>query len=646
MKFKLSKSNWPRLALQWGVILFVAILAILPFFKTFTPDFEAYCPFGGVQALGSFLLNNSLTCTMTSVQIVMGIAMIIGVFLFSKLFCSFICPIGTLSEWLGKLGSKLHVRITIHGVLDKILRSLKYILLFITFYFTFDSSELFCKTFDPYYAVTTGFSSDVVVLWASIAIFVVIIGSIFIRLFWCKYLCPFGALANILKFTVFFVAVIVVYVVLLKLGVDIGFVWPLAIACAGGYIIELTGFRTKIFPLAKITRNTDTCINCQICSLKCPQGIDVANMDVVTDVDCNLCSDCVVACPVNNTLEINRKSWLKWLAPIATIALILIGLYFGNFFEVPTIDQQWYSPEEMSTANVYTRSGLKNIKCFGSSTSFANQMHKVKGVMGVTTYVGSHTVKIYYNPNIVTEQDIEQSIFVPSKTPLRPLANTAKSVQEVSIHLDKFFDALDFSYLSLQLKQETEAVGLISEYGCPVLIHIYFPDNVTIDEDELSRILEADELEYTYKETVKTAEMNYVVVGDYSYKTLPRGEYIQLLFKPYKTTFKRQSQYSDDVTKMYTIPMGKNRTLVKKLPYLSSHLSNNEGITGLQTMLDSNYKQVLAISYIDTMVQPSEIYNLLTSDTLYFTYRNGDTGKIPNEFDFKIGKKKDPEQKD
>ena len=210
MRKKLKTTNWPRPVIQWGVILFVLIIAFIPKFNSnFVPDFEAYCPFGGIQAFGSYMLNQALSCTMTTAQIAMGLITMLAVLVFSKLFCAYVCPVGTISEWLTQLGEKLNVNITVKGVADKILRSLKYILLFITVYFTFKSNELFCKKFDPYYAVSTGFSADVVVLYASIAIFLVILGSVFVRLFWCKYICPFGAISNIFKFTGFFLIVLI-----------------------------------------------------------------------------------------------------------------------------------------------------------------------------------------------------------------------------------------------------------------------------------------------------------------------------------------------------------------------------------------------------------------------------------------------------
>ena len=71
-------TNWQKYALQWGV------LALLLFFLSGlgakvlgleTPDPEKYCPFGGLQALTTFLVKGSLPCSMTTMQIMMGIAL-------------------------------------------------------------------------------------------------------------------------------------------------------------------------------------------------------------------------------------------------------------------------------------------------------------------------------------------------------------------------------------------------------------------------------------------------------------------------------------------------------------------------------------------------------------------------------------------
>ena len=570
---------------------------------------------------------------MTSAQIVMGVLLFVGVLLFSKLFCSFICPIGTVSEWLGKLGDKLKVRLTIKGIPDKILRSLKYVLLFITAYYTLQSNELFCKKFDPYYALASGFDSDVVILYAIITIALVIFGSVFIRLFWCKYLCPLGAVSNIFKFSLFFVAVLVIYIILLKFGIDISYVWPLGVVSVGGYIIELLGQRSRIFPIAKITRSTTTCTDCQLCTINCPQGIDVASVETVKHVDCNLCGDCLLACPVNNTLTINKKKYLKWLPVIAVVVLVTFGLFMGKVWEIPTIDLKWYDTEEMADAEIFTQSGLKNIKCYGSSMSFANKMKEVNGVYGVATFVKHNRVKIYYDDQKLNEEKIQELLFTPQKKPVKALAKGVETVYVVSLKLENFFDSYDFNYLSYLLKQKTNAVGLISEFDCPVIVKIYFPAEVE-NKEELLSIIESETLTFETQNGPTTVELKYEISGKPEYLSISRGEYIKTLFPPFEMTFNTKSDYTNDVVDTFLLTLGKNRLLRNRFSYMVSHLSNDDGVVKFTTKLDENDKEIAEISYIDSMTTIEKIKAALLTDTLTISYSNGKKGKVENMFDF------------
>lgn len=633
MNRKTKNQNWPRLVIQIGIVAYILLLFFVPGFlgKTIV-DFEAYCPFGGLQALGSYLLNQALSCTMTSAQIVTGIALFIGVILFSKLFCSFICPVGTISEWLGKAGQKLRMRFTIKGIADLILRSLKYILLFITLYFTLQSNELFCKKYDPYYALASGFDTDVVLLYAAIALAVWIIGSIFVRLFWCKYLCPLGAISNIFRFTLFFAGVIVVYLVLLAAGVQISYVWPLAIACAGGYLIEISGLESRFFPVARITRNTTSCINCNLCTLKCPQAIDVAKLNTVKHIDCHLCGDCLQVCPVDNTLTINKKKKLNRLPVIAVIILATLAVIMGNTWEVPTIDERWGQPEEISKAAVFEQSGLKNIKCYGSSMVFANKMRDVEGVFGVATYVKHNRVKLYYDPEILDETKIQELLFTPQKKPVRPLAKGVNTVYEITLLLQNFFDSFDFSYLSVLLSQKTNAVGLVSEFACPVIVKIYFPEKIS--SEELIEIIESKSLTYETTTGETTVELKYKVEGTPAWNEISRNEYITLLFTPYKSSFNDRKNYTEEVVRKFVVPLEKNRALQNRYAYLVSHLSNDSGIIGFETRLDSLFNEVAEIFYVDSITNPFRIETALLSDSLEITYTNGSTSKVENMFDF------------
>lgn len=634
MKLKTKGTNLPRLAIQWGVILFILVLAFLPELTNVTkPDFEAYCPFGGLQALGSYLLNQALSCTMTSAQIVMGVILFAGILLFSKLFCSFICPIGTVSEWLGRLGDKLKIRFTITGIFDKILRSVKYILLFITLFYTLQTNELFCKKFDPYFALASGFNTDVVVLYAIITIVLVVLGSIFIRLFWCKYLCPLGAISNIFKFSLFFVATLGFYLILLKSGLKVSYGWPLAVACLGGYAIELFGQKSKFFPLAKITRNTSSCIDCQLCTNKCPQAIDVASLKTVKHVDCNLCGDCLLVCPVKNTLNINKRKELKWLPLIATIVLITLGILVGKLWEIPTIDIKWGEPEEIENAEIFSQSGLKNIKCYGSSMAFANKMKTVNGIYGVATYVKHNRIKMYYDSDRLTKEKIQKILFTPQKNILKTLTTDVKSVYGVRLKLENFFDSHDFSYLSAMLRKETNALGIISEFDCPVVVKIYFPEEIR-NKKELLELIESEEYNFEATKGSRTLKLGYEIAGKPEFVNASRTEYISTLFTPFERTFNYRKDYSNDVIKTYILPLrGKNK-LRGKMSHIVSHLSNDDGIIEFRTILDTNFQEIAQITYVDTMTNVSNIEKAILSDTLTISYSNGRIGKIANMFDF------------
>jgi polyferredoxin len=631
----MKKQNWYKLIYQFAIIGILTFMGFrLLFDKAYVPDFEAYCPFGGIQALGSYLTMDSLSCSMTSTQIMMGVALFIGIVLFSRLFCGYICPLGTIGEWIGKLGDRLKVRITPTGIADYALRFLKYALLFITFYFTLKSSELFCKKFDPYYAVATGFNTDVVLLWALIAIFALVVGSLFLRLFWCRYLCPLGALSAIFKFSWWFLGVMALYVILLLVGLDVPYLYPLIIITAGGYVLEVTRM-TRVRPdPVHITRNTDSCIDCGLCSEKCPQGIDVANMLKVTHTDCTLCGDCLHVCPEKDTLQINKKNW-KWLPAVVLGVLIILGISAGSLFELPTINQKWGTTDQIENAGLFEMSGLKNIKCFGSSTAFANQMRKVKGIYGVSTYVATNTVHILYDTTLFNDEKLQQLMFVPEKRIIETVSKEVDSVAFYTLTLDKFFDPLDATYLQHLLDQKTTACGYQSEFACPVIVRIYFPAGSEPDRETLTDAIESKSLSFTANATEFNVKLPYKVLSfEEPAVKITKQEYARQMFIPTSSRFNGFAKYSPDVLMQYLLPMGANTTLKARYSYLISHLSNDNGVVGFETSLDSTGAEFGAVWFVDSLTTPENIFAAVNIDTLLFHYSDGRTGKLANPFSF------------
>lgn len=633
MKFKTAKNIYKKF-FQFGILLLLGVLAIKTLLNIgSSPDFEAYCPFGGLQALGSYLVKGSLACTMSGTQIGMGLILITFVVVFGKLFCGYLCPIGTISEKLGQIGERLKIRYSVEGKADLVLRSLKYIILFITFYFTLQSSELFCKMFDPYYALTSGFNPDVSVVLALVAILVVIIGSIFIRLFWCKYLCPLGAVSNIFKFYWMFLAVIGIYLLLIFSGLSISYVYPLAAISLLGFILEIALLKKVKFAPVTIIRNTESCINCNLCSKTCPQHIAVAKMEKVTHIDCNLCGDCLHVCPEKDTLQLNRRN-IKWLpAAVLTFAIIL-GLILAQTWEIPTINETWGTPEQLQNAATYSQSGLKNIKCYGSSKSFASKMQRIRGVYGVSTYVNSHSVKILFDPNLISQKQIQEKIFTPVKKEIDPLTDDIKFINEFTFSVDQLFDPMDASYLEQLLVQNTGACGYITEYGCPVIVHIFFPqeDNTTVQE--LANLIESKELTYGVAGNENTVKLHFKITDQpQQAKVIKTVQFKQLMYSPIVMYFNGFETFSDSILRLSELPIPSNSNH-RKLSFLVSHLSANNGVVAFKSMLDSTGVEIGNIIYVDTMTNLQVIYNQLIVDTLDVSYSNGTTSRELNTFDF------------
>ncbi|MDR2584898.1 MAG: hypothetical protein LBC84_01555 [Prevotellaceae bacterium] len=82
-----TQYNWLKIILQWGVFLLIIYFILCGIYCNGKPaDPEAFCPFGGLQVLSSYLVNNSLACGMSFVQIMMGISLAVGVLLFRNPF--------------------------------------------------------------------------------------------------------------------------------------------------------------------------------------------------------------------------------------------------------------------------------------------------------------------------------------------------------------------------------------------------------------------------------------------------------------------------------------------------------------------------------------------------------------------------------
>ncbi len=624
-----TKRNYHRLPLQWTIVALLAWILIRPVFDAaYVTDVETYCPLGGMQAFGSLLVNNSLACNMSETQIFLGLALLVGVLAFSKLFCSHVCPIGTFTEWLGRFGERRKMRLTITGLPDRLLRVLKYALMFVTFYFTVEASELFCRTFDPYYAVLTGFSGDVVLWYAIPAIIITVLGSIFIRQFWCKYLCPLGAASNLFMNAGIFGVVILAGILLPLFHVTVNWVWVLLVLAIAGFIVEAVRMRSWLVPGVHVTRNVATCTDCLKCDKACPMGIKVTATEVVDHIDCHLCGDCIGVCREKDTMGLNKRR-MRWLPPAATVVLAMAGILFASRVELPTIDITWGPADRIASASVYEQTGLKSIKCFGSSRSFAATLQEVPGILGVKAYARSHSVKILYDPSIITPEEIRRHIFTPLHSLVAiPAADATIAIVEMGV--DRLFDRVDMNTIIDGLSQVDGVYSIETEYGEPVNVRVsYDPSRVNADalRDRITNPPPAGD--GTMREGFPVSSTTPAT------ETITGLAFRKEIFAIDSTTCNDYQTFDAGSLAILKVPFeqGLEPEKAEMIPYLVSHLSNDAGVVRVDTRFPDAVPE-LWVFYVSAKTNVDNIRNALKSPVLSITYESGDTEDVENPFQF------------
>ena len=652
--------NWPKYLLQWGVLgaLIAFITGLIPSETTVDP--ETYCPMGGLQALATYLANNSLPCSMSSLQVMMGIALVAAVVLFSKLFCGYICPLGTVQDLLGKARNAMHVKsikVRNGSAIDKILRIVKYVLVFWIFYMTVNASELFCKNLDPYYAVATGFKGEITLWMSIVSISVVVLGSFIIDMFWCRYLCPLGAISNTLKFWLWIGVLFGIYYVADVLGADIPWAVLLGGFCITGYLLEIFHSKPKL-QILHVTKDDNLCNNCGLCTKKCPYHIDVKSVHCgkVSHVDCTLCGECVAACSasaLNIGLCKPSRSRIWIIVPaVLTVGLITFGIWAGGKFELPTIDMKWGLEKvdedgtvtklvDQNTLQTMSLDGLRSVKCYGSSMAFKAKLEKIPGVYGVKTFVKRHSADILYDPAKTDPDKIQEAIYVPSKFRVQtPDHNAVPELKIVTVRTEGMYDKMDINYLGMQMRLTGKKIyGLETEFACPLIVRVYMDPSEDLDEDWFEEIVEKELLEMpVHGGGVNEIELNYKF-EDYEGETgrISTEQFIRNMFSPFRVQWKsrieaaegKQQYVFEIVDKNYEKPI-----ILRNMPFLSNHLSKHDGVIGVYLDLNKDLQPAISIRYAEPMTE-DRLWELMTMPTWTITYKADDVREENAKLTFK-----------
>lgn len=631
--------------LQWGVILSIAVTILWATIAEKEVDVEAYCPFGGLQALGSYWVNQSLACSMSILQIMMGVVLAFGVIFFSKLFCGYLCPMGTVEELMGKVGRKFHIQKDFKqgSIPDRMLRSLKYGLLFWILYNTLSTSELFCKKLDPFYAVATGFQGEIVLWMSLVTLTMLILGGFFIRMFWCRYICPLGALSNIFKFTPLVLLAGIIAWLLSENGIENGWVWVIGMTCLISYLYEMLHLKSKFFPVLTIQRDAELCVDCKRCDKKCPYHLPISREGKLRYVDCTLCGECISKCPTN-ALSINGKHSLRWIPALLTVVLFGTAWGLASITELPTIDEKWGNYEQKSGLKIYELEGLQTIKCFGSSKAFSAKMQGEKGVYGVKTFVGRHAVEILYDPIETDTINLQKVIFTPTQRKYRTPSLKVPQLKILQLGIEGLHDRMDMVYFGMAMQQVKGVYGFTSAFGCPIQITMFVDPKAELNEEILREKIEAKELVFHARKGDKIFPMNNELRSYKEKDFISREDFTKMMFLPTANLshdFKKDLEKWSDTVKyprgIYEMvyPSIEKILVQKSVPYLKSFLAGKEGILRLEFALNQDLIPVLRLYYVQDMWDEKKIWQeIFQAKTWKITLADGSTQDMPAKLKF------------
>jgi len=226
---------------------------------------ELWCPLGGLEGLYTYWTEGNLVCSLgVSNFYVLG-AVLVMALLLRRAFCGYLCPIGTISEWLGAGARRLGIPAArIPGTIDRGLAWLKYAVLAAILYFTWQAGELLFRGYDPCYALISRHGADIT-WWAYAVSATIVVASLLVVMPFCRWLCPLAAVLN-----------------------------PFS-----------------RFGLARVKRDPAQCTGCRRCAVACPMAIPVDEVTEVTHARCLSCLECVAACPHRS------RAALVWGPPAA-----------------------------------------------------------------------------------------------------------------------------------------------------------------------------------------------------------------------------------------------------------------------------------------------------------------------------------------
>src|SRR5471030_877707 len=281
MAKKLKKSQILRHSVQ--LILFI----LLPGLYAIT--------FSEVKTVYKMIVGGNFNFLQAFPSLIEFVAIMLVTIILGRWFCGWICAFGAYNDLIYFISKKIFkVKFKVNEQVDSILKYLKYVVLLFIIIVSWTIGSNILETVSPWDAfgqitnLSTVFSRLLIGL---ILLVLITIGAAFIERFFCRYLCPLGA----------------IFAIISRLGIT------------------------------KINKPKDDCGKCRDCTMNCSMGLKLYKVDGARGGDCINCLKCTEVCPRSNAnINILWQDLNQNLAGSVAMAAML-GVYGITNFGVDAL---------------------------------------------------------------------------------------------------------------------------------------------------------------------------------------------------------------------------------------------------------------------------------------------------------------------
>lgn len=251
--------------------------------------------FSAVRDILAAFMDGSFSAGELFPQIILVFMVFLVTALWGRFFCGFLCSFGMLQELIFFFSKRvISGRVRIPERFDSIMKFLKYfILVFIAagvwiLALPVDSSWNPWGVFGILVSGNFSIISSAMPTVGFALLLAIMLGSLFVGRFFCRYLCPLGALFAVVS-------------------------------------------RKRLY---KIRRQSDSCTNCGLCTRSCSMGIRIPEKNAVISGECIQCMQCLSICP-RESLSASPAG-----AIAGTVAAAAIGgtVIVGNLISFPVTE--------------------------------------------------------------------------------------------------------------------------------------------------------------------------------------------------------------------------------------------------------------------------------------------------------------------